>query len=149
MNKIVLPKDELDEMRDRIWSSLTHPDAARSKENYATLLKTISHPAATFRARCIRGSRLLQAILKVLICWRRFSWVLGIALAFLGFSYSWLWFLGLPVLLLFDLFVVNHQQTIINVELAARLFLLDEKMDRDEEFSSQVLEFMERTYAEE
>ena len=149
MKKIILPKDELGAMRDQIWSQLTHPDPAQSKEAYVMLLQTISHPAAIARGRCIQGTRLLQSLVSILIFWRWFSWLLGIGFVFLGLRYSWLWFLGLPLLLLFDLLVVNRQQTTINIELAARLFLLDEKMDKDDSFRSQVLEYMEMTWPEE
>lgn len=61
----------------------------------------------------------------------------------MAYEKNYWWSLGLLFLFLFNLFVVNHIQVVLNVEMAARLFVFDKKMDEDEKFRENVLKLLE------
>ncbi len=136
MKVIDLPKEKIQEARDRIFASLTEGTRQEQDEAYRQVLEIISHPAAIFRGRCARGTRRLQYLLNAIIIFGRAMYLGFLAL---GIFFSWWWLLGLPLWLICDLGVFNRVQTWINCELASRLVALDELMEEDENFRKRVL----------
>ncbi len=106
---------------------------------YRSLLATISDPAAVFRLRAVRGAYRIQLLLNALILWRRLCFGLYGGLVILGFAVNKLFFVGVPLILLVNLIGVNPLHTRANVNLSARLAVLDRLMDEDDEFRKQVL----------
>ena len=142
MNTVVLPQAQVKAQKDAIWSTLAQPDSGAAGEAYARLVSNISHPAAVFRGRAVRGTLALQRRLNLLIFGQRVSWLFVLAFAFTAFVTSWVYLIACPLIVLFNLFVVQNLQTRINVELAARLYVLDGLMLQDHEFNKNVLAAM-------
>ena len=135
---IDLPREAVAAMKERIWASLRQEDADVARAEYARILAVISHPAAVFRGRLVKGTRQIQAVITTIILWRRACWPLYIVLIAVAVLRAWWVALMCPVLFLVNLVFVNHWQTVLNVELAARLFLLDELSDRDGGLGSKI-----------
>jgi len=130
MKTIVLPVQSLAQMRAQILVSLNQPDKHAAQAEYARMLSIISHPAAIARGRLVEGTRGLQYKLNAIIILR---WILHLmvpAAIVLAFCWSWLSLLTLPVLVAI-LLGVNRVQTLLNVEIAARLYVLDQMLDEN------------------
>jgi hypothetical protein len=142
MQTIDLPKKNLEEARGRIRASLTEGTRQEQQMAYRHIVATISHPAARFRGRCVRGTTELQYLLNLVIVvkWPMYVLFLGLGI----FLSSW-WFLGLPLWLVCDFGLLNRLQTWINCELASRLVAFDELIDQDEDFRSRALAALEKT----
>jgi hypothetical protein len=132
MKTIVLPVQSLEQMRVQVRASLNQPDKHAAQAEYARMLSIISHPAAVARGRLAEGTRGLQYKLNAIILLR---WILHLMLPVaivLAICWSWLALLSLPALVAL-LLGLNHVQTLLNVEIAARLFVLDEMLDNKPE----------------
>jgi hypothetical protein len=140
MQMIDLPKKKVEEVRARISASLTEGTRQEQQRAYHQIIETISHPAAVFRGRSIRGTRKLQYLLTSIIIVKRAIYILFLSL---GIFKSLWWFLALPLWFICDLGLLNRVQTWINCELASLLVSLDELMDEDEEFCNRVLAALE------
>ncbi|MHC4588075.1 MAG: hypothetical protein ACYTAQ_01775 [Planctomycetota bacterium] len=140
---IELPPTQLQEMREQIWAAILQPDKRMGKQEYARMLRAKSHPTAIFRGRVVRGTTRLQHRLNLLIASGRVAKAAQVLLIGLGFFVSLWLLLAIPPIFLIDLFVLNHVQTKVNVEIAARLFLLDRMMEEDEVFCQRVLDALE------
>ena len=136
MELIDLPKQKVEEARDRIHASLTEGARQEQQMAYRHIVATISHPAARFRGRCVRGTKELQYFLNLIMIVNLAMYVVFLGL---GIFVSRWWFLGPPLWLVCDLGLLNRLQTWINCELTARLIALDELMDEDEEFRERAL----------
>jgi hypothetical protein len=136
MKTVILPKGKVSEARDKVIASLNSGSRREQQMAYLKIVETISHPAAIFRGRCVKGTRRLQYFLNGIIIVRR---TIYIVLLILGIFLSKWWFLGLPLWLISDLWIINWLQTCINVELVSRLIVLDNLMDEDEDFRSRAL----------
>ena len=136
MELIDLPKQKVEEARGRIHASLTEGTRQEQQMAYRHIVATISHPAARFRGRCVRGTRELQYFLNLIMIVNLAMFVVFFGL---GIFVSRWWFLGLPLWLVCDLGLLNRLQTWVNCELATRLIALDELMDEDEEFRDRAL----------
>jgi hypothetical protein len=136
MEVIDLPKKKVEEVRHRIFASLAEGTRQEQQRAYRQILQTISHPAAIFRGRCVRGTMKLQYLLNSIIIVRRAMYVVFVGL---GIFISWWWFLGLPLWFICDLGLLNRLQMWINCELASRLVAFDELMDEDDEFRNRAL----------
>ena len=84
----------------------------------------------------------MQAILNAIIAWKRMCWLLYAVLVTVAVLRSWWVAILCPVLFLFNLMIVNHWQTVLNVEVAARLFVLDELEERDPAFRSRIVQVL-------
>lgn len=129
MGTMKLPEARLRLVRSEIWAELRQRDRQSAEAAYARLLQTISHPMAVARGRLVTGTATLQYLLNGLVLLRRLFWPTSVLLIVLSIWRSWQFMLGLPVLIVLELFVLNSLQTRVNVELAARLFALDEQVD--------------------
>ena len=129
MEMIRLPVDRLRTARREIWAELRQRDRPSAEAAYARLLQTISHPMAMARSRLVPGTTALQYFLNLLILLRRLFWPTALLLIVVAVLRSWLFLLGLPVLIALELFALNGLQTRLNVELAARLLVLDEHLE--------------------
>lgn len=136
MELIDLPKQKVEEARDRIHASLTEGTRQEQQMAYRHIVATISHPTARFRGRCVRGTTELRYFLNLNMIVNLASYVVFLGL---GIFVSRWCFLGLPLWLSCDLGLLNRLQTWINCELTARLIALDELMDEDEEFRDRAL----------
>ena len=139
MNTVELPSAIVQECKSRIWEMLRAPER---KEVYADIIKTISHPMAVFRGRVVKGTRQLQYFINAIIVFRKLLLLLWLLILIIAVAYSWLILLLWIVLPLLNL-VINHFQTCINIELAARLHVLDQLMDESTEFRRRVLANLE------
>lgn len=128
MEMVRLPVDRLREVRGEIWAELRQPDRQSAEAAYARLVQTISHPMAVARGRLVPGTTSLQLLLNLHILSRRLFWPTAVLLVVLSLVRSWLFLLGLPALIVLELYVFNSLQTRLNVELAARLQVLDEHL---------------------
>lgn len=138
--EVELPREAVASMKARIWGVLRQPDAAQARAEYARILSVISHPAAVFRLRLVKGGRELQSILNTMIWWRRTCLPLCAVLVVVAILWSWWVALMCPAVFLVNLLVVNPVQTKVNVELAARLFVLDELDEHAPAFRTKVQE---------
>jgi len=129
MEKIRLPIDRLREVRGEIWTELRQPDRLSAETAYAHLLQTISHPMAIARGRLVSGTTILQYSLNLLIFLRRLLWPIVLLLFVVALLRSLYFLLMIPALIVFNLFVLNNLQTRLNVELAARLLVLNEHLE--------------------
>lgn len=138
MKTIELPKDSVDFTKQTIWRNLNQSNSDAAKRYFAEVLVSISHPMAIFRGRIVKGTRSLHRLLNLIIVFRRFMFLpLIILIVVFSFVKSY-WLLAVIPLAFIVFFFVNHIQTHINVTLAARLFVLDELMEEDEEFRKLV-----------
>jgi len=135
---IKLPRVLVKSCKENIWSEWHASNSRLLKESYSQLLARISHPAAVYRARVVRGTRSLQYCLNILILLRRLRYLAVMGFAILGITKSWTYLLAALGVLILDYFSLNIIQTNINVELAARLFVLDELRTSSSEFSEIV-----------
>jgi len=140
---VELPLDRLEQMRQELRSELNQPDTHAAKEVYARLIANISNPASSELVQVVRGSKWLQVSLNAIILWRRASWLLYIGILFLAIVKSWWLLLLAPLLWVTNNIGLNHFQTMFNVELAARLFLLNVLVDEDAAFRDHVFSLME------
>jgi hypothetical protein len=139
MNRFVeLPSDRLGQMRSELLSELNQPDSDAAKEAYARLVASISNPVSSRLVRAVRGSKRLQVCLNAIILWRRASWALYAGILILGILGNWWLLLLIPLAWVVNDVALNHVQTLLNVELAARLFLLHVLMDEDPAFRERV-----------
>ena len=134
-HQIELPERVVREKKEEVWSVITQPDADAGKREYQRLLRTIGHPAAIVRARLVPGTRRLQYTLNALIVLGRILLICYPTCIVGAVLYSWWIIILCPVVFVGD-FLMNRAQTHVNVELAARLFVLDELMEVDEEFGT-------------
>jgi hypothetical protein len=133
MGSMKLPDERLRTVRSELWAELRQSDRESAEAAYARLLDTISDPAAIARGRLVTGTVTLQLLLNSLILLRRLFWpaiVIIIALAILRSSK---FLIGLPVLIALEFLALNRLQTRVNVELAARLHVLDEQPQVEDE----------------
>ncbi len=137
----MLPKEKLEEVREKIFASLTKGTRQEQQRSYRQIIETISHPTAIFRGRCVRGTRKLQYLLNSIIFISRVMYVVFIGL---GIFMSWWWILGLPLWFICNVGLLNRLQKWINCELASRLVAFDELMDEDEKFCNRALAALER-----
>ena len=135
MKTVILPKEKVAEARDKVIASLNSGSRREQQMAYLKVVETISHPAAIFRGRCVKGTRRLQYFLNGIIAVRRTMYIVFLLLGI--FLNKW-WLLGLPLWLISDLWILNWLQTCINVELVSRLIVLDNLMDEDEDFRRRV-----------
>jgi hypothetical protein len=139
MNHLVdLPSNRLAQMRDELWSELKQPDSHAAKAAYVRLIGNISNPVSTQFVRHVRGTRERQVCLNIIILWRRIEWLLYIGVVLLSIWTSWWSLAVIPLVWLINNIVLNHLQTALNVELAARLFLLHVLTDEDTAFRESV-----------
>ena len=129
MEMIRLPVDRLRTVRSEIWAELRQHDRPSAEAAYARLLQAISHPMAVVRGRLVPGTTALQYLLNLLIFLPRLFWPTALLLIVFAVLRSWLFLLGLPALIALEFFILNGLQTRLNVELAARLLVLDEQLD--------------------
>ena len=135
---VELPQEAVASMKGRLWESLRQSDADLARREYARILAVISHPAAVFRGRLVKGMRQIQATINTIVVWRRVCWLLYALLIAAAVLRSWWMAILCPALFLFNMVFVNHWQTVLNVELAARLFVLDELEECDPEFGARI-----------
>ena len=126
-------------MRDELWADLKQPDSRAANAAYLRLVANISNPVSAELVRRVRGSKSRQVCLNAIILWRRAFWLIFIAIVFWGIIESWWFLILIPLVWVTNNLVLNHVQTSINVELAARLFLLHVMTDEDPAFRNQVL----------
>ncbi|MFA6135051.1 MAG: hypothetical protein WC869_13640 [Phycisphaerae bacterium] len=141
-NHIKLPQEAVAAMKRRLWELLDQSNADLALTEYARILAVISHPAAVFRGRLVKGTRQIQAILNTIIIWRRMCWLFYALLIAVAVLHSWWVAILCPVLFLFNLMIVNHWQTLLNVELAARLFVLDDLVECAPAFRAKIMEIL-------
>lgn len=137
MNSVELDPRKVGEMKETIWSILGQTDSKLAKEEYARHVAAVSHPAGILRGRVVKGTRRLQHLLNALIAWRRLCWLFYAVLVILAITLSWWSLLGC-ICILVSAMIANSLQTHINVELAARLYVLDQMVEDDPEFSKAV-----------
>jgi hypothetical protein len=136
MRTVVLPKEKIVEARDKVIASLSSGSRQEQQMAYLEIVETVSHPAAIFRGRCVKGTRRLQYFLNGIMAVRI---IIYIVFFLLGIFLNKWWLLGLPLWLISDLWILNLLQTYINVQLMSRLIVLDNLMDENEDFRSQAL----------
>ena len=129
METIRLPDARLRTARGEIWAELRQRDREAAEAAYSRLLQMTSHPMAIARGRLVPGTAALQYLLNALILLRRLFWPATVLLIVLSVLRSWQFILALPALVAFELYMLNSVQTRVNVELAARLCVLDEHLD--------------------
>lgn len=101
---------------------------------YNHLINLISHPAAIMRLQLIPDTRELQIKLNKTISNNHKAFWLAIIVGGIGIYYKSLILIILSVLpLLIWYFVLQPKQTLLNIELFARLIAIDEK-EKPEEF---------------
>ncbi len=127
--KVKLPVDRLRAVRDEIWTDLRQPGQDLAQEAYARLLMDISDPIAVRRVRLVSGTTSLQCLLNIIIFLRRLFWPAVVFIVVISLLESWLLLFCVPVVIVLDRYVVNRLQTGLNVELAARLLVLDENIE--------------------
>jgi len=145
MGTVELPSDQLKAARAELLAQVTGGDSTEARLAYASLVGTISHPAAVLRLRVVRGVHRLQLLLNAIILWRWLCWALYLAIAWAGIQINSLFFVAIPVVFVVNMVAVNPLQSRINIELAARLAVLDRVMDEDCQFRKRVLALMEQT----
>jgi len=146
METVTLPKEKLTAIRERVLTSLAEGTREAQQEVYRQIVATISHPAAVFRGRCVKGTGMLQYSLNAIIILR--IAIYGLCTA-LGIFLSWWWLVGIPLWLVCDLGFLNRLQAWVNLELVVRLVTLDELMDEDEDFRKRVLAILAKMTGQE
>lgn len=126
MEKIRLPIDRLQTVKNEIWAKLNQRDRAAAEIAYAWLLQFISHPLAVTRGRFVYGTTSLQYFLNLIVFLRRIFWPIVLLIIIIAVLQSWFVLLILPALVFLEFFVLNNLQTRLNVLLGARLLVLDE-----------------------
>jgi len=100
------------------------------KNMYNQLVNLISHPSAIFRLRLIPDSRDLQIKLNKTISFNCKIFWIGIIVGVIGLLAKLIVLIILGVLMLVCwCFVLQPRQTLLNIELGARLFAIDGKED--------------------
>lgn len=135
---VELPGDRLEAMRQELRSELNQQDRDAAKQAYARLVASISNPVSCQLLRLVHGGKYLQVLLNAIILWGRMSWLLYVTILLLGTLRSWPLLLLAPLLWLTNNLGLNHMQTMLNVELAARLYLLNVLADKDAAFRERV-----------
>ena len=145
METMDLPKDLVKQAKDSIWEELNQSNKEYVKHYYDRFVSIcVSHPAAIVRGRIVNGTIHIQLLLKIVGLLSLLHLPIIILAVVLSFWKSLWIFIAIPVLL-FSLYIFNNIQTNINVELAARLTVLDELMEQDEKFRESVLHLMNWT----
>jgi len=145
MSTIKLPKSQVQKAKEEFWGTLEISDKALRNQAYLSIVSTVSHPAAIFRGRIVSGTSSLQFLLNILIIGHYITWIVYLALVIIAIKGNIFALLIIPVVFFLDLLVVNNIQTHINVELAARLKVLDDLMESDSVFQEKVLAAMKES----
>jgi hypothetical protein len=119
---IIIDRKAIDEKRAEIIETLMDDTNSIFYEN---MVKIISNPAGIIRGRFISDGAKIQAIEDVVILLNRMLMLGGLVFIVLFFVNLWFILAGLLCWLL-SYFILNRIQTILNIELAARLFVYDQ-----------------------
>lgn len=143
MNTIELPKSRIQEARAELWSALRIRNKTLRNQAYASVVRAVSHPVAVVRGRVVRGTRLLQSLLNLLLLLHYVSWCTYLAAVVVAIRGTIGALIVIPLVLFFQFVLLSNIQTRINVELAARLKVLDDLMESDSAFRERALAAME------
>lgn len=119
-----LSETELQDARIQILMDLRQGDRQAARQSYVKLVGLISSPWAISQGRIVEGTKGIQHWLNVVIVLNRFLYLLGLCALLAGILVGPMHFLW--VLLVVTLWwVLNKIQLRLNVELAARLVVLE------------------------
>jgi len=99
---------------------------------YDIIVDQLSHPAAIFRLGFVDGTRQMQKRLNLLIILNKIPYLICIILILMALAkiLPYYFLIIIPIIILIAYLTINPFQTITNIELYARLSLLDETTEK-------------------